>query len=389
MARKPRKRSSILAKDFTLDMSEVEIVFDEFAEDSYSRFPQHNESYQKLIHREHLANGEAKDAGEVKEKEEDDDDKHAKRARQLKKKDEFNDSSHSISTHSTFKRAYDSFRQVTALSFKSIRVDAFLAAFGCAGSLALLQFLTGITPYEFNGSFLVGSSIKFFFNENPPSLKACVHSSMFAVVIGHTLHFVPHFCGQYARPVLLFATVLYWKLYGGMWTAANTLSMIVAVESGGWASVVPNIRELNAYANSHQEQANQKRFPWMFLFFPYISGHIILYCMATAMSFLRRKIRTYLIQREFITKQMGYDWQTEIVGGAERRERLRQLFNRMDTSGDGQLDVIELQVALRAVTVTDISLGDTKEILNSVDSDGNGSVDFDEFCASIDKLWPE
>ena len=61
----------------------------------------------------------------------------------------------------------------------------------------------------------------------------------------------------------------------------------------------------------------------------------------------------------------------------------------MDTSGDGLLDVIELQVALRAATGTDISLADTQEILQSVDSDGNGSLDFDEFCASIDKLWPE
>ena len=373
MANKQRKhkRSSILAKDFKLDINQFPLMQEQEGKEE-----------------EHYDDDDNDD---------DDDDKHAKYEKQRRQ----NNKELNASQSSFTKRVRVSISHTVAVSLKSSRVDAVLAAFGCAGSLAFLQFLTTHTPYEFFGSFLVGTTIKLFFNENPPSPKAFVHSSIFAVAAGHTLHFVPNFCGQYARPALLFATVLYWKLYGGMWTAANTLSMIVAVESGGWGSIVPGMRELNFFANNNHEQdddddssSNKAHFPWHFLFFPYISGHLVLYGLARIMSVLRRKIRTHLIQREFITCQMMggcFDdhWQDHIVGGAERRERLRKLFNRMDSNGDGALDVIELQAALRAATGTDISLGDTKEILQSVDSDGNGSLDFDEFCASIDKLWPE
>ena len=371
--RQSRKRASILAKDFDLDLSELDI--DDFAEDNHDKKEDRNDT-------DHQSNEEEE------EEDDDDEDKYAKYERQLKDRADLNASNSSFT-----KRALNSFRQTAAVSLKSSRVDAVLASFGCAGSLALLQFLSDSTPreYEFMGSFLVGSSLKFFYNENPPSLRPFVESSLFAIAAGQTLHFVPHFCGEYARTVLLFATILYWKLYGGMWTAANTLSMIVAVESGGWSTAVRGMKELNKWANSHEDDdpatINDAHFPWRYLFFPYISGHLILYGMACLMSILRRKVRTYLIQREFVSKQMG--WEATIVGGRERRNRLRKLFNRMDTSGDGQLDVIELQVALRAATGTDISLADTKEILQSVDSDGNGSLDFDEFCASIDKLWPE
>jgi EF-hand domain pair len=354
-----RKRSSILSKDYSEDLS-----------DFFSDYVSHIQVEPSEDNKNNITS--------------DDDDKHAKYARQ--KEDDLNASNSSFP-----KRAYASFRHQAAISLKSSRVDAVLAAAGCAGSLAFLQFLTDHIPgYEFMGSFLVGSALKFFFNENPPTLEAFVQSSLFAIVAGESLHLVPYFCGEWARSVLLFSTVLYWKLYGGMWTSANTLAMIVAAESGGWTRVVPGMRELKWWANLQDDQV-QKHFPWKFLFFPYLSGHLILYVLALLLSIVRRKARTYLIQREFISKQLdgGMDWQTDIVGGKERRERLRKLFNRMDTSGDGTLDVVELQVALRAATGTDISLSDTREILKSVDSDGNGSLDFNEFCASIDKLWPE
>jgi hypothetical protein len=115
--------------------------------------------------------------------------------------------------------------------------------------------------------------------------------------------------------------------------------------------------------------------------------------LACLFSVIRRNARVYLIRREFIKKEVAgrirHLRRHSIVSGAERRKRLLHLFRRIDTSGDGQLDAIELQVALRAATGNDISLADTSAMIRSVDSDGNGTVDFDEFCASIDKLWIE
>jgi EF-hand domain pair len=279
-------------------------------------------------------------------------------------------------------RAFDSFQHTAAISLTANRVDAVLAAFGCAGTLALLQYLTNRFPtYEVNGSFLTASAIKFFLNESPGSLDACVQSSGIAILFGITLAFAPSYFDSYAREFFMFFMLLYWKLQGCLWGAASALTMAVAVQSGGsWSAVVAH---------------PQDKFPWHFLFFPYISGHLILYALAFVMSLLRRKVRVRLLQREFfvskhVTNEMKESRllrRSSLVSGIERRQRLRQLFQRMDTSGDGHLDVLELQVALRAATGNDISREDTQDILNLVDSDGSGTVDFDEFCASIGKLW--
>lgn len=329
--------------------------------------------------RDHYEDENADGQNPVEEEDEDDDDdKYAKYTRQQRRRS----SSDSIS-----KRAFQSFRHTAALSLKSNRVDAFLAAFGCAASLALLQWLSLTFPgYEVMSSCLVSSSIKFFFNESPPSLEAFWKSSIFALLAGITLHFVPTTCGKYARPILLFVTVLYWKLQGGLWSAANTLSMTMAVESGGWFAVIPPtlIPYLALLNNNTQEQPE---FPWRFLLLPYLTGHLILYVLACLLSLIRRRVRVYLIRQEFISKEIVVGFRAKIVSGKERRKRLWNLFHRMNTSGDGQLDAVELQVALRAATGTDISIADANAMIRCVDSDGNGTVDFDEFCASIEKLW--
>ncbi|CAB9528992.1 calcium-binding protein [Seminavis robusta] len=360
------------------------------------------------------------------EDDDDDDDKHVKYAKQRKaslmakgvvqkRRRSSTLSEASDSEHSLTQRALDSFRHTAVLSLKSNRVDAFLAALGCAGSLALLQYWSVTFPaFALTHSCLVSSSIKFFFNENPPSLRAFWQSSIMGLVTGITLHFVPTLCGHYTRHVFLFVTVLYWKLQGGLWSAANTLAMTVADDSGGWTTMIPTTFMINQYyfmssSNDNDNDTNSNItdttssngqplsestaddvFPWKFVLLPYLSGHLILYTLATLLSMIRTRVRITLIRQEFISKEVfgaGTSTSMSIVCGKERRKRLWQLFQRMDTSGDGQLDAVELQVALRAATGTEISMADTNLMIRAVDSDGNGTVDFDEFCASIDKLW--
>ena len=67
------------------------------------------------------------------------------------------------------------------------------------------------------------------------------------------------------------------------------------------------------------------------------------------------------------------------------RQILRPIFDQMDTSGDGWLDAMELKLASRAFTGADLDLEHFKFFIKSVDTaDGDGTIDFNEFCASVD-----
>jgi EF-hand domain pair len=294
----------------------------------------------------------------------------------------------SSSDKSMTSRAFHSFTQTAALSFQSNRVDAFLAALGCSGSLALLQYQSLQYPeHPLLHSYLVSSAVKFFFNETPTSLDAFWHSSIFAILQGMTLHFVPAYCGAYTKYVLSFVMMMYWKLRGNLWGAADAMGLTIAMESKGWMGLV-------ATNNITQDttSSSSTTFPWKFLILQYLGGHLLLYGMASLLSIFRCHVRVWLIRQEFISKEIlgitPHDpFATTMVSGKERRQRLRTLFQRMDASGDGQLDAVELQVALRAATGTEVSIADTNAIIRSGDCDGNGTVDFDELCASLENFW--
>jgi hypothetical protein len=242
----------------------------------------------------------------------------------------------------------------------SERADAVLAAVGAAGSLALLQVLNDAYQIPLVGSFLMSSSVKFFFNPTPPSLDAFCKSSAFAVVAGSVWHLIFKEIGAHASSCMVFCIVLFWKLEGCLWTAANTLAIFIAVSSGDW------------------DASSFQNFPIHYIISPYITGHLVLYGCALGMAVVRRRVRSYLLRRDFFSafSYMRHD-----------NEKLQLLFDRMDTSGDGRLDVVELQLALRAALHgADISLEDCKDILRSVDTDGDGTLNFHEFRAAVDKI---
>ena len=72
------------------------------------------------------------------------------------------------------------------------------------------------------------------------------------------------------------------------------------------------------------------------------------------------------------------------LSAAEQRKELEEAFKRTDTSEDGRIDATEFKVAMRRLLGTDLALSDCEAIIRSVDTDGNGSIDFDEFCAAIE-----
>ena len=283
--------------------------------------------------------------------------------------------------------------QKTTLQVIARRVDAFLAAAGTAGSLVLLQLLQEYVEIPINGGVLIGSSIKFFLNRNPPSLEAFWKSTAAAIVIGSSLHLflwiqdddgaamkIPE---QYSKYLVLFFVILFWKLEAGsIWSSGITLANYVAFQSGHWGKTI---------SSNGAFQALKEDFPLSYILRPYLVGHFFLYGCALGLSALRRRVRIYLLKKEFFSAQAQKSMRRGSIlkflpEDASEKDKLRVLFNRMDASGDGRLDAPELKLALRASVGVDLSFEDCTLMIGSVDTDGDGMIDFEEFCESVDQI---
>lgn len=279
--------------------------------------------------------------------------------------------------------------------WKTRTADAVLAATGISGSLALLQWIQDHyydqTPIV--GGFLVGSAIKFFLNQSPPNLEAFFKSTVAGIVVGSSLHSVlwtvddatkepvPILSGVYCNHLILFCMILFWKLdVGSIWGAGNSLAAYIAFQSGYWGHNLSSTGEIRTLL---------EEFPTWYILRPYLVGHLYLYGCAMGMARIRRRLRIYLLRRETFSKQKRLIREDE--GYVEElkadRCKLRVLFDRMDTSGDGRLDATELQLALRAAVGADLTPEDCRFLIRSVDCDGDGTIDFDEFCASVDQIF--
>jgi len=289
----------------------------------------------------------------------------------------------------------------TTQSLWNVRIaDAILSAGGAAGSLILLQWgqdclilnnYTMTTPIV--GGFLGGSAIKFFLNQNPPALEAFFKSTAVSIVIGSSFHsflwkydnddntknggtstIIPN---EYSKHLILFCMILFWKLdVGSIWGAGSSLAMYLAYGSGFWGS--------DGGDSSNDFRSLMKDFPFTYILRPYLLGHFYLYMCALGMARIRRIVRMNLLRREHRIHDQGISNDvSKLIGD---REKLRLLFDRMDTSGDGRLDEHELKLTLRASVGTDITLEDCQYIIKSIDTDGHGKISFDEFYASFEDI---
>jgi len=288
--------------------------------------------------------------------------------------------------------------KTTQLLWNVRTADAVLSAAGAAGSLILLQWgqdclilnnYTMTTPIV--GGFLGGSAIKFFLNQTPPTLEAFFKSTAASIVIGSSFHsflwkydndddtknggtstIIPN---EYSTHLVLFFMILFWKLdVGSIWGAGSSLAMYIAYGSGFWGS--------DGGDSSNDFRSLMKDFPISYILRPYLLGHLYLYMCALGMARIRRIVRINLLRREHRIQDKGNDVY-KLIGD---RKKLRLLFDRMDTSGDGRLDEHELKITLRASVGTDIALEDCRYIIRSVDTDGHGKIAFDEFYASFEDI---
>lgn len=272
---------------------------------------------------------------------------------------------------------------------KTRTADAVLSAAGAAGSLMLLQvvqdFLSANTDIEtpIIGGFLVGSSIKLFLNRNPPTLDAFWKSTAFSIVLGSTIHnflwtetdkgVTTILSKEHNAYVMLFFMLLFWKLHPGtIWGAANSLASFLAYQSGFWAKSAPQNGALQILAGD---------FPAWFFFGPYLIGHAYLYLFALQWAKVRRRVRIAIMRNEFFVPNKETDKDV-----TPDRAKLKSIFDRIDTSGDGRLDAMEFKIAIRASVGDDVPLEDCQKMIGSVDTDGDGTLDFNEFCELVDNV---
>ena len=69
-------------------------------------------------------------------------------------------------------------------------------------------------------------------------------------------------------------------------------------------------------------------------------------------------------------------------------EQMKQIFDRFDMDGDGSLTHLELAALLRSLGLKP-SGDEVRKLLTDMDSNGNGTVEFDELAAAIAPLVTE
>ena len=77
-----------------------------------------------------------------------------------------------------------------------------------------------------------------------------------------------------------------------------------------------------------------------------------------------------------------------LLCGGGFHEKLAEAFNLFDKDGDGTITTQELSTVLRALG-QDPSKDEVKDIVNDVDVDGNGLLDFQEFCVLMGAAAPQ
>ena len=86
------------------------------------------------------------------------------------------------------------------------------------------------------------------------------------------------------------------------------------------------------------------------------------------------------LQRGYAREYVGRELQQNLPSG---EARLREIFERFDSSGDGRLDHLELKLAIRLTAGDEVPLADCERIVRALDTDGNGALDMGEFEAAI------
>ena len=237
-------------------------------------------------------------------------------------------------------------------------VDALLGAAGCGATVAAMHALdhAGVLPAKLFAAPMLGSSVILYGGQRPPPASVFVVGSVGAFLLGTGLGYA---AGDGSTPALAHCLCAALML---LWFKLSSAFFVPAVVLAAF------------YAQHHHATHHGAPSLWSALLYfasPWLAGHAVLYMGATLTSRLRQHARVAVTLQGF--KRFAGD-----------ETRLREIFERYDTSGDGFLDPPEVKLAMRCATGFELELEDCERLVRSLDVDGNGVIDFHEFQQAVD-----
>merc|ERR1719461_501357 len=257
--------------------------------------------------------------------------------------------------------------------------------FATISSLGLLEMVVGVPLYA---GPMLASGIIFFVGAEPPSPKAFLWGTLCTVTLGVLLFTLFTTTSSFldaknvhekvftviAQGASAGALLIWYKCTGAIFPPVVTLSGIIVtsilVENSAQIQVAGPHKSLLLLWGSG---VAWKRLI-SFLFFPWLAGHAILYGVAHLISRCRTFVRAKLTQSRL---HQAVQSREDVKAS---KERLKEMFKAFDTTGDDELDAFELKIALRLETGADLPVEDCKAMIEATDRNGNGTIDFEEFC---------
>ena len=234
-------------------------------------------------------------------------------------------------------------------------IDAMLAGGGLAAAIALLCIAQGVIGLKLFVAPMMASGIIFFSAKRPPPVTGFAVGTLAGTTLCSTAFVLTKQWGVMTAEYGLAAGLLLvvYKMTNSMFPPAAVLSVLIAQELNG----------------SEAQELNTPLAVARFACFPWLAGHAVLYGGALGMAEVRSRTRAWIMQSQLRSSINNF-----------APEALRESFDRLDTSGDGYLDAEELMVALRMARGEFVSKEKAAELIGSADADGDGVIDFREFC---------
>ena len=247
-------------------------------------------------------------------------------------------------------------------------IDATMAGINITIGIWLVAYLDKVLPFKIFAGPMTGSCIAFMGNPKPPTPTVFLCCNCICFLVGITLHELQYhevleLDTDQLRALSTGTSIVFWRLSKMSFSAALAIGTIIGEK--GWGA--------------HSTE------PFRFLLTPWFAGHTFLYVLAWILSAVRSRVRQYVTGRELRNKLMDLARREGKSVKQSYEETMKTLFDQVDTSNDARVDATEMKVAIRKLTGNDTSLEDCERMVGLIDTDGNGTLNFNEFCQALEQ----